>query len=140
MKIAFATDNGESFNDNHFGDSAYYYIYEMTSSGVEFIKNIKNTTEEDNEDIHADPRKAKGVTEMLKMENIQVVVSKVFGPNIKRIKKKFVCILMNDADISDSVKKAHKNIEVIQKEWEEGETRNHINLQLLSNKQDLDYV
>ncbi len=133
MKIAFATDNGESFNDNHFGDSEYYYIYEMTSSGVEFIKKIKNTTEEDNEEIHADPRKAKGVTEMLKMENIQVVVSKIFGPNIKRIKKKFVCILMNDADISNSVKKVHQQADIILTEWKKGEERNHINLKELTN-------
>ena len=133
MKIAFATDNGESFNDNHFGDSEYYYIYEMTSSGVEFIKKIKNTTEEDNEEIHADPRKAKGVTEMLKMENIQVVVSKIFGPNIKRIKKKFVCILMNDADISNSVKKVHQQADIILSEWKKGEERNHINLKELTN-------
>jgi len=35
---AFATDDGKSFIERHFGDSNYYYIYEMSSSGVEFIK------------------------------------------------------------------------------------------------------
>jgi len=36
---AFATDDGKSFIERHFGDSNYYYIYEMSSSGVKFIKN-----------------------------------------------------------------------------------------------------
>ncbi len=129
MKIAFASDNGKSFIDRHFGDSEYYYIYEMNASGIEFIKKMENTTEEDDEEIHADPVKAKGVTEMLKSEDIKVVVAKVFGPNIKRIKKKFVCILMNDSDISESVKKVQQKFDLILSEWNKGESRNHINLQ-----------
>ena len=130
MKVAFATDNGKSFINRHFGDSNYYYIYEMSSSGVEFIKKIENTTEEDNEEIHADPIKAKGVTQMLKTEGIEVVIAKIFGPNIKRIRKNFVCILMNDNDISDSIKKAHKNFDIILNEWNKGESRSHINLKI----------
>jgi predicted Fe-Mo cluster-binding NifX family protein len=130
MKIAFASDDGKSFIDRHFGDSEYYYIYEMKASGIEFIKKIDNTTEEDDEEIHADPVKAKGVTEMLKKEDIKVVIAKVFGPNIKRIRKKFVCILMNDTDISESVKKVQQKSDLILSEWNKGEDRNHINLKV----------
>lgn len=131
MKIAFASDNGNSFIDRHFGDSDYYYIYELSSSGLEFIKKIENSTAEDNEEIHADPVKAKGVTEMLKAEDIRVVIAKVFGPNIKRIKKKFVCVLMNDENISDSIKKVHQKFDFILNEWDKGEDRNHINLKIV---------
>lgn len=132
MKIAFAADNEGSFIDRHFGDSEYYYIYEMTSSGIEYLKKIENTTEEDNEEIHADPVKAKGVTEMLRNEDIRVVVAKVFGPNIKRIKKKFVCVIMNDENISDSIKKVYQKSELILNEWNKGEDRNYINLRITS--------
>ncbi|MCD4774305.1 MAG: hypothetical protein K8R41_13080, partial [Bacteroidales bacterium] len=45
MKAAFATDNGRSFINRHFGDSDYYYIYEISSSETTFIKKISNTTE-----------------------------------------------------------------------------------------------
>jgi len=132
MKIAFATDNGKSFIDRHFGDSEYYYIYEMNASGIEFVKKIENTTEEDKEEIHADPVKAKGVTEMLKNEDIKVVIAKIFGPNIKRIKKKFVCILMNDNDISESIIKVQQKFDLILSEWNKGEDRNHINLRIIN--------
>ena len=130
MKIAFASDNGKSFIDRHFGDSEHYYIYEMKASGIEFVKKIENTTEEDNEEIHADPVKAKGVTEMLKSEDIKVVIAKIFGPNIKRIKKKFVCVLMNDDDISESIKKVQEKYDLILSEWNKGDNRDHINLRI----------
>ena len=130
MKIAFASDNGKSFIDRHFGDSEHYYIYELSSSGLKFVKKIENTTEEDDEEIHADPVKAKGVTEMLKSEDIKVVIAKVFGPNIKRIRKKFVCILMNDTAISESIKKVQQKSDLILSEWNKGEDRNHINLRI----------
>ena len=127
MKTAFATDNGKTFIDRHFGDSDYYYIYEISTSETTFIKKISNTTEEEDEEIHADPKKAKGVTEMLKDENVKVVVSKIYGPNIKRIRKNFVCILMNDEDISDSIKIIQQKFDIIVNEWNKGESRNHLN-------------
>jgi len=127
MKIAFASDNGRTFIERHFGDSDYYYIYKISTSEATFIKKISNTTEEEDEEIHADPKKAKGVTKMLKNENIEVVVSKIFGPNIKRIRKNFVCILMNDEDISDSIKTIQQKYDIIVNEWNKGESRNHLN-------------
>ena len=131
MKLAFATDDGKTFIDRHFGDAEYYDVYEISGADSEFIKRITNTTEEDDESIHADPEKAKGVAGLFKNENIKVVVSKVFGPNIKRIKKKFVCVLMNDNSILESIKKIQQNIHVVDNEWSKGEKRNHLNLKEL---------
>ncbi len=128
MKVAFATDDGEKYIDNHFGDAKYYDVYEILESESKFIKRISNTTEEDDEEIHADPKKAKGVVSLFKNEDIQTVVSKVFGPNIKRIRKKFVCILMNNQNIQDSIKIVQDNLNAISDEWEKGEDRKHLNL------------
>ncbi len=125
MRTAFASDNGKGFIDRHFGDSDYYYIYEISSNEIKFIKRISNTTEE--EEIHADPKKAKGVVTMLKDDGVKVVVSKIYGPNIKRISKKFVCILMNDKNISDSIKTTQEKFEIILDEWNKGESRKHLN-------------
>jgi len=128
MKVAFATDDGEKYIDNHFGDAKYYDVYEIFESESKFIKRINNTTEDDDEEIHADPKKAKGVVSLFKNEDIQTVVSKVFGPNIKRIRKKFVCILMNNQNIQDSIKIVQDNLNTISDEWEKGEDRKHLNL------------
>ena len=119
---AFATNNGTTFMDNHFGDANYYDIYKISASNSEFIKRIDNTVDIE-EESHADPKKAKGISGLLKSEGIQVVVSKVFGPNIKRIKKNFVCIITSKEDISQSITHIQQRFDAIAKEWEKGEER-----------------
>lgn len=128
LKIAFATDDGHSYMDRHFGDALHYDIYTISESTATFIKRISNSTEEDDEDIHADPKKAGEITKLLKTNGAQVLVSSVFGPNIKRIRKKFVCIFMNDAQIKTSIIKLQRIIEQISVEWKKGEERDFLNL------------
>ena len=132
--MAFATGDGESFTNQHFGDNDYYYIYDINTSESKFIKRINNTTTTIEEKTHADFGKAMGVTKLLRKENVQVVVSKVYGPNIKRIRKKFVCVLINNKTISDSINIIKKNIRVILDEWEKGEERKHLNFKKLKVK------
>ena len=124
---AFATDDGVSFMDRHFGDANQYAIHEINPSEAKFIRIISNTTNED-EEVHADPKKAKNIADLLKKENVQIVVAKKFGANINKMKKKFACILMNDKQISESIMILQKNFNTIITEWEKGETRNFINL------------
>ncbi|MEA1986445.1 MAG: NifB/NifX family molybdenum-iron cluster-binding protein [Candidatus Marinimicrobia bacterium] len=124
MKVAFATDDGKSFMGRHFGDAEHYYIYEIDNNNANFVKIIDNNTEE--EKMHADPKKAKGITNLLSEENVNVVVSKIFGPNIKRIKKKFVCIVVKEEKIEKSINNICNNIENIYNEWEKGKGRKHL--------------
>ena len=126
LKVAFATDNGKTFMGRHFGDADYFHIYEIDENNYELINIIKNTTEE--EDIHADPKKAGSIAKLLKQENVQIVVSKIFGPNIKRIKKKFVCILMKQNSIENGIDVIKTNFLTIAEEWEIGENRKHLSL------------
>jgi len=126
LKVAFATDNGKTFMGRHFGDADYYHIYEIDENNSELINIIKNTTEE--EDIHADPKKAGSIAKLLKQENVQIVVSKIFGPNIKRIKKKFVCILMKQNSIENGIDVIKTNFLTIAEEWEIGENRDFLKL------------
>lgn len=125
---AFATDDGKSFINRHFGDANYYIIYEISKNKIKFIQKIKNTTNDYEEETHADHKKAKGVAELLKNEKVTTVVSKIYGPNIKRIKKKFVCILMNNRNFSECTKIIQTKIDIIIDGWNKGETRNHLNL------------
>ena len=125
FKVAFATDNGKTFMSRHFGDADFYDIYEIDGNKANFIKRIDNTVDEE-EEVHADPKKAKGISKLLLNENVNVVVSKIFGPNIKRIKKKFVCIVVRDEKIDESIKKICNNINKIYNEWEKGEERKHL--------------
>jgi len=127
IKIAFATDDGKTFIGKHFGDARFYDIYEINGNNAKFIKRISNTVDEE-ENVHADPKKAKGISTLLLDEKVTVVVSKIFGPNIKRIKKNFVCIVVRDVEIDIGLKKICDNIEKIYIEWEKGNERKHLTL------------
>jgi len=132
LKFAFATNDGELFINEHFGDADFYDIYEISADKTQFVKRIHNTSEEEDEEIHADPKKAKSIVDLLKTENVKVVCSKVFGPNIMRIKKKFVCVLLNNKNIQDSILTVQANINNIIDELEKGENRSFINLKKIS--------
>ena len=123
---AFATDDGKTYVERHFGDAAQYEIYEIGAESQKHIRTIINVTDE--EKIHADANKAKGVAGLFKKDGVQVLVSKKFGGNINRMKKKFVCILMNDPYIPDSIKTIQRHFEQIVKELEKGEERHFLNL------------
>ncbi len=126
IKAAFATDDGNSFIKRHFGDAEYFLIYEITEDNYRLIKKIANSTEE--EKTHADPDKARGIVEILVKENVNTAVSFAFGSNIKRIRKKFVCVLVDDIPIETAVRTIRENSRVIEGEWLKGEGRGHISL------------
>ncbi len=123
--VAFSTDNGNHFTDRHSGDAKYFDIYQINPSAISFVKRIENNTGK--EERHADPAKAKGISGLLKKEGVQVMISKRFGPNIKRIKSKFVCVMMNDPEIKSSLKTLQQKLETIKTEWEAGEKRGYLN-------------
>lgn len=125
LRVAFATDDGKMFMKRHFGDAMFYDIYEISERESFFIKRLENTTSEE-ETQHADVQKAKGISSLLKKDGIHIVVSQVFGPNIKRIKKKFVPLIVKEPGIEQAINAIQQNISVILKEWERGTERKHV--------------
>ena len=125
---AIASNDGDNYTDTHFGDAKYYLLYEFSADSAESLKTISNTTKPDKEDIHGDPQKAGSVMQMLKKENVQVVAAGVFGPNIKRIKNQFVCLLMGQGAISQSIPHIINNYNTINDEWNKDEERSYLNL------------
>ncbi|MCK5764113.1 MAG: dinitrogenase iron-molybdenum cofactor biosynthesis protein [Clostridiales bacterium] len=126
MIIAVATDDGKKTIERHFGDAEYYNIYELVNGKFQLIDRIANTTEE--EEMHADPVKAKGIAELLVEKNVEVGVTKVFGPNIKRIKKHFVPVLISKETVDESLEIILNSLDIIEEEILKAEKRGHIDL------------
>lgn len=106
MKIILvcATDNKIDFSDEHFGSAKYYLFYEfdLEKKNMVFLKSINNyNPQEEEEEKHGDPKKAKSVSELLK--NVSVFVANKYGPNIKRIKKRFVPIISRERNIEKTL-------------------------------------
>jgi predicted Fe-Mo cluster-binding NifX family protein len=103
LLIAFATDNGKNFNDDHFGMAKYYHIYRFCDDGEEFVEQRENVKfQEDESKKHGDRAKAQATSNVL--SGIDVLVSKKFGPNITRMVNKFVCVAVRTSVISDAIK------------------------------------
>ncbi|MCD6583522.1 MAG: dinitrogenase iron-molybdenum cofactor biosynthesis protein [Candidatus Omnitrophica bacterium] len=123
--FAFATDDGKTLRgEGHFGNASSYSIYKISSDGYEFIEKRDNfEVEEDEDDKHGDPDKAKAVSSLLK--GVDVFVGKRFGPNIKRMIKKFVCIVIREKSvrIEEAVKLIKDNMDRVEEEYKKGEAR-----------------
>jgi predicted Fe-Mo cluster-binding NifX family protein len=130
IKAAFATDNGKSFMGRHFGDAKYFDLYEINSTSSTFIKRIDNTVEEEEESEHGASEKAQGIGKILKVDGVNVTVSRIYGPNLKRIRKKFVCLIFKDIQIEEAIEIIQSNYENIKSEWEIGESRNFLKMGL----------
>ena len=124
---AVATDDGVHTINRHFGDAKQYSIFKISAEDATFLKSINNKTGIEDE-VHADPRKAGSVAGLMQNENVNTTVSRAFGPNIKRIKKKFVCVLVNNDKVEEAVKKVQNELIQIESEWKKGPERNYLKL------------
>lgn len=126
ITLALATDDGKHFINRHFGDANLYKIYEISENTRELVKEIDNSVDEE-EVLHADPQKAKGIASLLKEDGVKVVASNMFGPNIKRIKKKFVCLVIKDRkSLKEGIDVIQDHFDRVISEWEKGENRSHL--------------
>jgi len=119
--LACATDDKVNFMDEHFGDAEYYCIYKLNSNGYELIETIDNTTEE--EEMHADPKKAKSITGMLKNKNVNVVMTRVFGGNVNRITKQFVSVLAKKETLVEALDILVEKTELLKNAYDKGEEK-----------------
>ncbi len=74
LRVAFATNNGESFNINrHFGDADFS---DIKKNNVEFVSRLESTIEAED---HAAPKKAKSIGKMLIEHKVNITASIVYS-------------------------------------------------------------
>lgn len=128
MIVACATDDGKAFISRHFGDADHYKLYQWKDNDFKYLKTITNTSEE--EEGHADPKKAKHIMTLLLEENVDVGLTKVFGPNIKRIKLRLVPVLISDDDIEAGLERLKDHFVEVSEAILLSENRKHIDLRV----------
>jgi len=111
VKFVCATDDGINFSKKHFGSAKKYLLYslDIETGFIKYIKEINNTTPE--ERIHGDPKKAKSISQML--NNVQILIGAAFGPNIVRMRKKYVIVVSREPNIKKSLEKINTILEDI---------------------------
>jgi len=107
---AFGTDDGKTLKSgNHVGMSKYFSIYSFSDGAQEFVEQRNNVKyKEDETETHGDPGKAKATASAL--QNVDVIVGQIFGPNITRLRNKFVCAVVRKDTIEQAIRVLRENI------------------------------
>ena len=125
LLIAFGTDDGKNFNNDHFGMAKYYYIYSFGDEKQKLVEQRENVKFEGDESMkHGDPKKAKATSGVL--QGVDVLVGNRFGPNLPRLLKKFVCVVSRKKAINDAIKLINQNWDNIINEKNKTINRKHI--------------
>ena len=123
--IAFGTDDGKNLNNDHVGMAQYFYVYEFSNGREKLVEKRENTRFEGDETAkHGDPEKAKATSSVL--EGVDILVGRKFGPNLPRLVKKFVCVLVRTNTLTSAIKAVHNNMDSIAEERDKEEGRKHI--------------
>ena len=125
LSIAFGTDDGASLNDDHVGMAKYFHVYEFSEEKEELTEKRENVKLKGNESMkHGDPDKAKATSSVL--QGVDVLVGKRFGPNLPRLVKRFVCVIVRTDTLENAIRIIHQNMEEIIAEKNKGEDRKHL--------------
>jgi predicted Fe-Mo cluster-binding NifX family protein len=111
LRVAFATNDGQSFMNDHFGDAKTYMMYEITAHGATEICCVNNSG---------------NIRQLLQQKGVQVVVAKAFGPNILRIKRHFVCVKVDVTRLEDGIAGVRRSFDAIQSLWQQGDAREYL--------------
>jgi len=126
LKIAFGTDDGISFTKEHFGDAKKYIICKFDSKSGEVGEREIRENFSVEEKMHGDPKKAASISQLL--GDMEVLVGFVMGPNIMRIRKKFVPVISREINIEKSINLINKKLKEIIVEIEKIEDKRIIYL------------
>jgi predicted Fe-Mo cluster-binding NifX family protein len=122
---SFATDNGKNLSSEHFGAAQYYYIYKINEGKAQYLEKRENSGYEENETIKGgDPAKAKATA--ITMAGIDVLINKKFGPNILRLSKKYVCVVVRVDTIDEAIHLILDNHDKVIEQLNAGESRQHL--------------
>lgn len=105
LKFAFAVDNNGNFQNKHFGDAEKYIIFEHDSKNLVFTDEINNINKNiDEKTKHGSKKKGNAVIDFLKNINVNILVSRQFGKNVKMINKHFIPVLAVNDTIDNVIK------------------------------------
>lgn len=126
LLVAISTHDGETLViDDHAGMARYFDIYRFEDGRAEFVERRENSKYAGDEAMkHGDPEKAKKSLNAL--DGVQVWASMRFGPNLPRLLKKLVCVVVRAKTVADALELLSANFSAMADEWQKGEERSHL--------------
>lgn len=127
LKFAFAVDKEEKFKNSHFGDADHYIIYEVRNDKMEKVAVIENKNR-DHDESTVEQHKGKGraITQVLKKEGVNVLVSRQFGKNIAIVSQSFIPVLVSNQQPDEAFDLLNKHVEMMREELNREAERFHL--------------
>jgi len=125
LLIGFTTNDGEHMINDHAGQAKYFDVYTLSEGKAEFLERRANSKYKGAEGLkHGDPKKAQAT--LAALEGLHVLVAKTYGPNLPRLLKKLLCVVIRTKKVSDAVEVVTGNADLVREEYEKGEARRHL--------------
>ena len=94
LRFAFAVNKNDQFEKKHFGDADKYLIFRQEDDKIVFLSEEINRFKLMEEEVeHGSKRKGNAIIDFLKGKDVNVLVSKQFGQNIKLINEHFIPVI-----------------------------------------------
>lgn len=123
IRFAFAVNDTNNFELKHFGDATKYLIYEFINGNFKLILEEINTLKSvDEESNHGSTKKGNSIINLLKKNNVKILVSRRFGQNIKMVNQHFIPVIIYNNNLPDVLSVLVKNIK-----WIIDELNNEVN-------------
>ena len=125
LLVAFGTDDGEMLNNDHVGMARHFHVFRFADGQEVLVERRENTKFTGDESMkHGDPEKARATSSVL--EHVDVLVGRKFGPNLPRLLKNFVCVVVRTDSIARAITAVHNSMDAITEQKNRGEDRKHI--------------
>ena len=125
LLIGFATNDGDNMIKDHAGQAKYFDVYSFSDGKAAFLERRDNSKYKGDETLkHGDPKKAQATLEARK--GLDVLVAKMYGPNLPRLLKKLLCVVVRTQKVSEAVEIVSVNLEIVSQEHKKGEARKHL--------------
>ena len=125
LLAAFSTHEGERLIDDHAGTARYFDVYRFTDGEAEFVERRENSKYGGDEAMkHGDPKKAKASLSAL--DGVDMWVNSRFGPNLPRLLKKVLCIVVRTDSISTGIDLIKRDWDAVVEECAKGQDRKHL--------------
>ena len=123
LSFAFAVNQDNVFENRHFGDADKYLIYREDLNGmeklIEFVNPFKMLDEEKE---HGSRKKGLAIIEALRKKNVNVLVSRQFGRNIKLVNRHFIPVIVQKDTTEEVIQVLMGHLHWIREEWEQNKT------------------
>ena len=120
LRFAFAVNKNYQFEKKHFGDADKFLIYNEESDKIVLLSEEPNRFKLLDEEVeHGSKKKGKAIIEFLKEKNVNVLVSRQFGKNIKMINAHFIPVIITSEKPDEVIQILSRHLHWIKDEWKQ---------------------